>query len=186
MGFDKDKENALSKQDKSKKQSIDHGIKLLVDLLNSKMDFYTTSSCAGRILLISNLEVNRKYNAEWFFISHDIVRFDDIKLCLAGIDDGDVDLKQESAIFHVCCRTLESASELIEMAKHIGFKRSGISTISNKIMVEIVSTELVCAPVIKDGKIVVSDDYLRILVSEANKKMVKTKEKIERFTQQLL
>ena len=47
MNFDNEKKQCLEKIDNSKKQSIDSGIKKIVDLLNSKENYYTTSSCSG-------------------------------------------------------------------------------------------------------------------------------------------
>ena len=52
--FEKEKQDFLSKKDKSKKGSIDDGIIGLINLINSKSDYYTTSSCAGRIVLLDN------------------------------------------------------------------------------------------------------------------------------------
>jgi len=189
MSFDLDKKNALSKLDKSKKGSVDEKILPLVELLNSKSGYYTTSTCSGRILLISFPEENRKYNVKWEYLSHVEVDFDVVKDNLNKIIDkfkeesieSGVWFKQESAIIHVCCRTLEDASKLLEASKHIGFKRSGISTMSNRIMLELVSTENMGVPVIKDGKKLVYDEYLKVLVDEANKKLKKTHEKIDRL-----
>ena len=80
---------------------------------------------------------------------------------------------------------MEDASSFIEIARHLGFKRSGINTMSNRIVLELVSTENMDVPVIKDGKLLVEDDYLRILVSEANKKLKRTKEKIKKLYEEI-
>lgn len=189
MGFSEDKENVLGKIDKSKKGAVDEGIKELVDKINSMGAYYTTSSCSGRILLISFPEENRKYNVEWLFVSHEIVSFDDVKGKLAWIvadfkkkdNKNGVWFKEESMIMHICCRTIEDASRLIETAKHAGFKRSGINTLSNRIMLELVSTENMDVPVIKNGKLLVEDSYLKILVDEANKKLKRTNGKIKKL-----
>ena len=47
MAFETDKKTALTKIDKSKKGQIDEQIKPLCDLINSSVDYYTTSSCSG-------------------------------------------------------------------------------------------------------------------------------------------
>jgi len=193
MGFELDKQNVLSRLDKSKKGSVDKDILLLVNLLNSKLQYYTTSSCAGRIVLLSVPEENKKYNVEWLFLSHNIVNFkiikDSLDKIIKNFDKNNIKhniwFREESAIIHVCCKTIADASDLIEIAKHIGFKRSGINTIRKKIMLEIISTENMSVPVVKDGKLLVNDDYLKILVDEANKKLKRTKEKIEEFYKKL-
>ncbi len=185
MTFELDKKNALNRKDKSKKQAVDKDIKKLVEAINSMPNYYTTSSCSGRILLISFPEENRKYNVEWLFVTHDKVDFDVIKNNLQDIDlkknKNCVWFKEESMIMHICCRTLDDASWLVEIAKHIGFKRSGINTLKNRIVLELLSTERMDVPVVRDGRLLVDDDYLRILVEEANKKMAKTKEKIQKL-----
>ncbi|MBI3035394.1 hypothetical protein HYY71_03655 [Candidatus Woesearchaeota archaeon] len=50
--FAKEKSDFLRKKDKSKKGCIDRDIKEIVDIINSKKDYYATSSCAGRIVLL--------------------------------------------------------------------------------------------------------------------------------------
>lgn len=53
MNFSKQKQESLTKIDNSKKGSIDVDIKELVDLINKNPDYYTTSSCSGRIVVLS-------------------------------------------------------------------------------------------------------------------------------------
>ena len=50
--FNKEKRDFLVKNDKSKKKSIDIGVKKLVKRVNSSANYFTTSSCSGRILLL--------------------------------------------------------------------------------------------------------------------------------------
>ena len=58
MDFEKQKKDVLSKIDKSKKGSVDEGIKAVLDILNSKPAYFTTSSCSGRIVIIEKLDIN--------------------------------------------------------------------------------------------------------------------------------
>lgn len=58
--FDRDKERALSGVDLSRKGSIDEKIHALVALLNTSTDFFTTSSCSGRIIIFDD-SVSRLY-----------------------------------------------------------------------------------------------------------------------------
>ena len=80
MVFDKQKEHALSRIDNSKKGSIDEGIKELVDLINSYSDYYTASSCAGRISIVEISE--RKIGTNWLIAKHAKVDFDEVKTVL--------------------------------------------------------------------------------------------------------
>ena len=52
MVFEQQKKTVLSKLDKSKKGSIDKGILKLVNTINKNSNYYTTSTCSGRIILL--------------------------------------------------------------------------------------------------------------------------------------
>lgn len=55
--FIKIKENKLSSPDLSKKGSVDDAIKDLVEFINKKSQFVTTSSCSGRIIVVSHVSI---------------------------------------------------------------------------------------------------------------------------------
>lgn len=184
MTFEQSKKDTLNRLDKSKKGQVDRSILELVNKINSLDDYYTTSSCSGRILLIYIPEEFKKQNVEWIFSSHDKVDIQEIK---NDLEESKKDLwfRQEGAILHIVCKNLQAASKMLELAKHTGFKRSGIMSINNKIILELISTELIYLPIKKDNEILVDDKYLKLLIDEANAKMKRTKEKIKRFTSSL-
>ena len=103
----------------------------------------------------------------------------------AAADAGDeastsyVALKMEPAILHVQCRDLSSAKWLLQVALRAGFRESGLvlSESSSKTMLAIRTTsnclELPVAVAGRAGaprELLVSDDFLRLLVSQANAK----------------
>lgn len=53
--FGRWKAQSLSKADLSRKGSVDEDAVEVVQLLNSREEFFTTSSCAGRILLLDGV-----------------------------------------------------------------------------------------------------------------------------------
>ena len=53
--FEKQKLKSLSSIDNSKKGSVDSRIVDLVDFINGSNDFFTTSSCSGRLAVISEV-----------------------------------------------------------------------------------------------------------------------------------
>ena len=55
--FNKQKESCLSQADLSKKGSIDDQIIDLVQYINAHENFFTTSSCSGRISVFSEVSV---------------------------------------------------------------------------------------------------------------------------------
>ena len=98
--FDKQKQDCLGKVDKSNKQSIDKGIKRLVDILNKSRDYYTTSSCAGRIVLIAKKSY-KKSEMRFVHSTHSKASFSKIKKDLlqaypSGRVDGNVGKRSSS------------------------------------------------------------------------------------------
>ncbi len=178
MLFELDKKNCLDKIDKSKIGSIDSEVKEICSLINSNENYYTTSSCSGRIVLLES-NSSKKDESKWLFVSHSSTDFESISLKLES--KSDVWLRQEGAILHVCCKTIQDAEKLINLVKSIGFKRAGMISVNNRFIVEIISSEHLCTPVMKNGKRIVSDEYFRVLIEEANKKMEKNKEKLQRL-----
>jgi len=176
--FDKRKKDCLTKIDKSNKKSIDKDIKPLIELINSLDNYYTTSSCSGRILLIEK-KTDKKQDARFAFAEHKKADFKAIKKSLKKLPKNDVWLKQESIIIHICCRTLESAKKLLKIVRDIGIKRAGIINIHKRIIIEIIGTEAMEAIIARKGKMLVDDTYLKILVKEANKKLERNKKKIK-------
>jgi len=186
MLFDKRKQDVLSKIDKSKKASIDKDIKKLIDLINSKKNYYTTSSCSGRILLISIPKNYQKNKVEWHFVSHKKTNLREIKNALKKIKTKkDVWFRQESMIVHIASRSLEDAQKLRDIASRLGFKRSGIIASRKNIIMELIATENLDTIIMKNGKILVNDDYLKIIIKEANKKLARTKKKIKALYKEL-
>lgn len=181
MDFAKHKNDFLNKEDKSEKKSIDKDIIKLVNLINSKGNYYTTSSCAGRIEILELIEGERHTNK--FFSFHDSIKLKNISNITKKINKTNkkVWFKQESLILHVCCRTIMDANKLLKIAREIGFKRSGIISKGRKITTEIINPEYMLTIIAENGKLLTDKNYLKILISEANKKMEKNKRKTEEF-----
>lgn len=188
MTFELDKKNILGKIDKSQKGSIDKDIQKLADLINSKDEYYTTSSCSGRIVVIALPESGRKDEAEWLLVKHGPVTFEEVVDVLVDEkteelkSEKDIWLKQEGMILHVCCKNIEAAEKLVNLAKNSGFKRTGMISVNKRYVVEIVSTENVSTIIAKKGNLLISYDYLRSLLKECNKKIEQNKKKIDHFT----
>ena len=181
MNFEKEKKDCLGKIDKSKKGSIDKKIKNLVELINSLKNYYTTSSCSGRILLIIRPKSGKKCDVDFLFESHNKVSFKEVKVCLESIPEQDLWFRQESMILHISCRTIENAQKILDLSTLAGFKHSGIITTRKKIVVETIGSEQFDTIITKHGRVFVSDEHLRLLVNEANKKLEINSRKIKRF-----
>ena len=188
MSFTKQKTDFLSKKDKSRKGSIDIKIKKLVNKINSLDDFYTTSSCAGRILLLAIPKSNKKNEVKYLFCSHEKTSYKEINSILkkVKIPKNIMWFRVEPVILHVACKNLDNAKKLLNLARNIGFRRSGIISIGkNKIIMELISTEKIDAIAGKNGKLLIDENYFKILIKEGNKKLEKTWEKIDKLHNEL-
>ncbi|MBI1935643.1 hypothetical protein HYS31_04335 [Candidatus Woesearchaeota archaeon] len=178
--FAKEKSDFLSKKDKSRKGSIDKGIIRLVSLINSKNDYYTTSSCAGRIVLLE-MHSSKKYECHWILAKHEKVKFNEIFNALKNHKSkNEVWLKQQPVILHVACMDIEASKMLLESAQKV-FKRSGIISIKeNKVMLEVIGSEHL-ETLIKKGRIMPDEEYLKELVKRANYNFGENRKKIGKF-----
>ena len=184
MNFSNEKVQALRKanlMDKSRKGDIDKEILGLVNLINSHPDYYTTSSCAGRIQLLLPSGTGKKYDTGWLFSSHSTVTAEEIEKALAGAGSDSVWFKIEAPILHICARDLECAYRLMKLANDSGLRRSSIISISRRIICELFFPEKIECPVSDVGRMLVDGNYIRVLISYANKKLVSTRKKLKRF-----
>src|SRR3989344_6589229 len=177
MTFTNAKKTFLAKPDKSQAGGIDKAIQSLVTLINTKKNYYTTSSCAGRILLLKQqAEAVKKHETSHFFVSHDPVSATALLDVCEKLPQEEVIFHLEGMILHVCCKTMKDAEHLLNLARDSGLKRSGIVSISKeKMMVEIIDTQRLELPIACKGKLMVSEEYIAYLLEKANKKLEETR-----------
>uniref|UniRef100_A0A8C2NT97 tRNA wybutosine-synthesizing protein 3 homolog n=1 Tax=Capra hircus TaxID=9925 RepID=A0A8C2NT97_CAPHI len=158
--FKRWKAQCLSKADLSRKGSVDEDVLEIVQLLNGQEQFFTTSSCAGRIILldgsINGSEV-QKQNCCWLLVTHKACVKDDVTVALKKAK-GDAVLKFEPLVLHVQCRQLQDAQILAVRSTH------GLEV-----------------PLSHQGKLMVTEEYINFLLKIANQKMEENKKRIERF-----
>jgi tRNA wybutosine-synthesizing protein 3 len=182
MKFTNEKKIQLAKQDKSDKGDWDKPILALIKKINCEEDYYTTSSCSGRIVLIKGKD--KKQEGLFLFRTHEKISFLRSKKTVkdaAHRYKGVVYFKQESCILHVACSSLDKAQEMLDKAKLAGWKKSGIIASKRRFVAELSSTEKIEMPVTNKGKILVSDELLKLLVKEANRKLERGWEKIKKL-----
>ncbi|KAM4023105.1 tRNA wybutosine-synthesizing protein 3 homolog isoform 2-T4 [Anomaloglossus baeobatrachus] len=174
---------ASRKTDLSKKGSVDAAIEEMVRDINLRPEYFTTSSCSGRIVLIDeNPDVSsvQKQNCSWLFVTHDLCTKEDV---LSGLQKatGDAVLKFEPFVLHVQCRTLQDAQILHGVAINSGFRNSGITVgKKGKIVMAVRSTHCLEVPLSHRAKCLVSEEYIDYLVQSANQKMEENKNRIVR------
>ena len=192
--FAKEKSDFLGKKDKSNKGSIDKEIVKLIKEINSKNEYYTTSSCAGRIVLLE-MKSKRKNECDWIFAKHDKVNFREISNALNKytINDNnkkindknkknnyEILFRQQPLIFHIACKDLEAAKKLLELSRKI-FRRAGIIAITErKVTIEIIGSEHL-ETIIADRNFVADEKYVKQVIKYSNRNFVENKKKTNKF-----
>lgn len=189
FNFDNSKKVLLSKKDKSSKGSLDKKIIGLCNWINKNNNYFTTSSCSGRIVLI--IEENKKKPNLFLFRIHDKISPEKLKQELNKIvrdknlkkilENKMIYFKQEPCLLVVSCRDKNYQWKFFNLARNNGWKKSGILSLNKKFLVELMSTENISFPIVKNRKILVSDDFLKIVVKKANNNLERGWEKIERL-----
>lgn len=181
--FESWKNQCLNKCDFSKKGSVDSDISHIVSFINSHDQYFTTSSCSGRIILFDgawDCQVQKR-NCSWLFVTHRKCQSEDVLTSLEK-SVGDATLKFEPFVLHVQCKKLEDAQLLHTVAVNSGFRNSGITVgKKGKIIMAVRSTHCLEVPVSHRGTVLITDQYLDFLVRVSNQKMEENLKRIERF-----
>jgi len=183
MDFDNDKKTFLAKTDRSKKGSIDEKALSIIELINGLANYYTTSSCSGRVYLWCAGE--KKNEAEWLKVSHDLVieSFLDLK-DRGNITENIIWLRFEPFILHVACSDLETADKLLDLVRVI-YKKSSLLSFNKKIILEVRDSGSVEMPLYKKGELIFSGE-LSWLVELMNEKLEKNWKKMNKLKKNLL
>uniref|UniRef100_A0A915KE91 tRNA wybutosine-synthesizing protein 3 homolog n=1 Tax=Romanomermis culicivorax TaxID=13658 RepID=A0A915KE91_ROMCU len=193
--FAKHKAIFLSKIDMSQKGSVDEPIENLVLYLNNNCDdYFTTSSCSGRITLFTDSidEQNtdeikhHKKTCRFVLTSHQIIDFHTLLNAFSKFYDDETNrrkvlsFKFEPFIFQVRCRTLASAQMLHNLALECGFRNTGLTIggqNKKKLTLTLRSTLIMEAPLNFSS----TAESMQLLVETANEKMTKNLEMIRNF-----
>lgn len=180
FNFDSTKKDILNKKDRSNIGFIDNKISKLCILINSNENYFTTSSCSGRITLV--LDEDKKTKNVFLYRTHEKINFEDFKKSLFELSKklkkGIIFFKQEPCFIVVSCKNKESQWKLFSNARNNGWKKSGILSIDKKLLVELMSDERLEFPVMKDGEILIDDKLINLVVDKANKNLDKSWNKI--------
>lgn len=185
--FDLQKKKALESLNEAlEKGLVDSDIISLLNKINSLENYFTTSSCSGRISVMQLPDFGDKLNAIWLGKWHSEVKIEEVLDAINKHDEGMLWFMLNSPILHIAARTLEDAVELLNLAISCGFKHSNIKSISHKkLVVEIRSTERMDVPLGKDKELWVSPEHLAKIVSMANLQLRRAKEKLKRLENEI-
>ena len=187
--FSQRKKQILLKKDKSHQGEWDEKISSLCRKINNLKDYYTTSSCSSRAVLMIDQE--KKASNLFFNVYHDALSLSKLKKDILDIVNSrklskkNIKFKQEPCILHVACSFLGAAEKLLSKAKKAGWKKSGIIAFGKNIILELNSTERLEFPVVEKGKILVNDSLLRVVVRDTNAKLKRNWEKIKKLEREI-
>ncbi|KAF5200292.1 tRNA wybutosine-synthesizing protein 2/3/4 [Thalictrum thalictroides] len=208
MEFEKRKAATLSsisstEIDKSPKGTLDIPILPLLKALNLHPSYFTTSSCSGRISILSQPSLSttttttvkkKAKGGTWVFITHepadpnaviDLLFPPPEAVTHNPIQDGELVFRFEPFILAVECKDVASAQSLVATAISCGFRESGITSVHKRVIIAIRCSIRLEVPLGSIGNMMVSPDYVRYLVSIANEKMEMNRKRTECFLQVL-
>lgn len=184
--FKVQKKNALEKLKKAKTNNlVDKGIIPILDLINGLDDYYTTSSCYGRTVLLEIPDIGDKKNAIFLGKWHCKISSDDILKSMKKAKKGLLWILAQSPIIHIGAKTIKAADRMVKTSISCGFKNSSLKSYDKNIILEVASTERLDAPSGRDGVLFCDKDYLDLLVEIANNVFEKSSFKINKFEEKL-
>ncbi|MBS3748290.1 MAG: hypothetical protein KGY65_07930 [Candidatus Thermoplasmatota archaeon] len=180
--FNNHKKNALVKlEDAMKSHKVDTLVIPLLEKINSTSDYFTTSSCAGRIVVLQLPEIGNKKKAVFLGRWHRTVNVEEVSEALDSYNEGQVWLLTQPPIFHIGCKNIVAANELMKIGISNGFKHSGIRSISSQITVELQSTERMDIPLGSKNTLVIEKEIIPFFVDMANTSITRAQDKLTRL-----
>ncbi|AFL95013.1 hypothetical protein CL1_0808 [Thermococcus cleftensis] len=185
--FDEQKAKAMEGLRKALAENkVDEDIIPLLEKLNALENYFTTSSCSGRISVMEMPHFGDKVNSVWLGKWHREVNVGEVFDAIERHSSGQLWFLVRSPILHVGARTMEDAVRLLNLAIGLGFKYSNIKSVSHrKLLVEIRSTERMDVPLGEDGELWVSEDYIERIVAIANDQLRRFKGKLKRLEEEI-
>ena len=185
--FEMVKEHHKNTFEKAKKDGkMDKDFIPLCNFLTKSKNYFSTSSCAGRITLVGlDMKESKKESAfhrKW----HRKVKFSEVRDGIESYSGEVLWFKQEPIIFHLGTNNLENAKKILVACEKAGVKRSGIKVAKEgKFIVEIVGTHQINTPVREHGDTKLDDNYLKYLVKKANQKFDKNKKSLKKMEKEM-
>jgi len=180
------KKSAIAKLKKALNEDmVDEKILYLLDIINQSEKFYTSSSCAGRTVLLQIPEIGDKKNATFLGKWHRTIESSELLVAVKKAKKGQLWLLAQSPIIHITTKTSLDAENMLKTAISCGFKNSNLKSIGKKIVLEICSTERLDAPVGKNAILFCNDEHLDLLIDISNDVIKKSNLKLDKLQKEL-
>ncbi len=146
MDWEAIKRNALASLEEAKaKGEVDLAVLPLLNEVNRHEGWVTSSSCAGRIVIIR--KAGRKEDSAFLFKWHRRITEEELIWAIRAIPNlKNVFLRAESFILHVLCKDLDWSSRLLSLAREAGIKKGGLQNLRGKLLVELRGNVNLCIP----------------------------------------
>jgi tRNA wybutosine-synthesizing protein 3 len=159
---------------------VDEDVRELNDCINSHKDWVTTSSCFGRIIVISKSSTRSKYKTQFHLKTHSprvlpTWRLDNIKF------KGELWLLMEAPNLHVRCKDANSAKRLIKMALQAKLGKSKYQSIDPSLIVEILGTASLQIPLGEDDTITCDTSTFNLAKRKASELLQQEQDRLSQF-----
>jgi len=165
--------------------------------LNAQSCVVTTSSCSGRIaVFLGSSDPSGSKGGKWLLTSHEVVldTADAWNRVLGGLlqshdAEGISDktgtlatLLLEPFILHAECADTDTAQRMLEAAREVGLRESGLSLGRRRVMVQLRTTALrLEVPLALDGCPLVDAKYFGTLLGIANERLKENARRVDRL-----
>lgn len=142
---------------------------------NKKENYFTTSSCCGRIMLLGADENETKQPKMFVGKWHRKVTFNEVySLLEKETKHKEIWLKQESFIFHIVAKNLEYAKKILDLKTKLGIRRGGIFIVEDgRYIVELIGSNNLSVPIKFDNEIILNKKQIKLIIKKANLKLEK-------------
>ena len=180
------KENALkSLNEACDQEKVDEGALPLLSIINKIDGLYTSSSCAGRIVLLEIPHIGDKKGARFLGVWHRTIQLEELSAASKKATKGLLWLLAQAPIIHIGVENLPLADRMVKTAVACGFKNSAIRSLGKTVIIELCSTERLDAPIGRDGGLFCSEKHLTLLVEISNEVIERSSEKLSRLAEKL-
>jgi len=144
--------------------------------------YFTSSGCAGRVVLLELVKDNNKLDTNLHRKWHREVTVEEIIEGIETETEGELWLKLDPFILHIGCPTLENAKDLLSLMNKAGIKRGGIFSVKEgRYLVELIGSHTMSIPVKSGSKILVEPEYISYAVKRTNEKLALNYEKLSQL-----
>lgn len=154
----------------------------LCKFVSGTKHYFTSSSCAGRIILLQLPEDENKLEAFFHRKWHRRVMGKELWEGIRAETRGELWFKLDPFILHIGADSLENAKKVLRHIKKSGVRRGGIMVAKpGKFLIEMQGSQGISFPVKKGKKVLVEEDYMKYVLERANQKLEKNYSLLKRL-----